>query len=188
VLLESCSASKLPRPHGDNKRASVWACHGWAGIQVTFGIGAAFGQKGATVANVRVCLRLPRDANALHLVRAVTDPVLAAGGADADGRNDMAAALTEACGNAIQHARTTDSYEVALSVEDGLCTAEVIDEGVGFHHDGPPTAPPASASSGRGLYLIAQLADWLEVDSRPGRGTTIRFVKRLTSRASAVHA
>jgi serine/threonine-protein kinase RsbW len=137
---------------------------------------------------MRVRLRLPRDPNALHLVRAVTDPVLAAGGADADGRHDMAAALTEACGNAIRHAHTTDSYEVAVSVEDGLCTAEVIDQGVGFHHDGPPAQPPPNAASGRGLYLIAQLADWLEVDSFPGRGTTIRFVKRLTRPAAALHA
>jgi signal transduction histidine kinase len=50
--------------------------------------------------------------------------------------------LTEASGNAIRHARTVDSYEVAVHVQDGLCTAEVIDQGVGFDVTGQPGAPP----------------------------------------------
>ena len=56
---------------------------------------------------------------------------------------------------------------------------EVVDGGMGFTMSGPPGQPPPNAISGRGLYMIDQLADWLEVDSQPGEGTTVRFAKSL---------
>jgi serine/threonine-protein kinase RsbW len=128
---------------------------------------------------VSLALRLPRDVAGLKLVRAVTDPMLAAFGVTAACRQDIAVALVEACGNAIRHASYTDEYHVTMTVSDGMCAFEVTDSGVGFLVNAPPIATPADAVSGRGLFVIAQLADRFEVDSQPGRGTTIRVTKGL---------
>jgi serine/threonine-protein kinase RsbW len=124
-------------------------------------------------------LRLPRDVSGLALVRGVADRFLAGCGATGDCREDLVAGLVEACGNAIRHARKADEYAVVLTVAGGTCVVEVVDEGTGFAVSGSPSRPAPDAVSGRGLYLIEQLADWLEVDSSPGQGTTVRFAKSL---------
>lgn len=124
-------------------------------------------------------LRLPRDVAGLALVRGLADRFLTGCGATGDCREDVVAGLVEACGNAIRHARKAEEYGVMLTVEGGTCVVEVSDEGVGFAVYGSPGLPAPHALSGRGLYLIEQLADWLEVDSHPGQGTTVRFAKSL---------
>jgi serine/threonine-protein kinase RsbW len=130
-------------------------------------------------APVSIRMRLPRDVTSLRLARAVTDEALAACGAGADSRQDVAIALTEACTNAVRHATAAKGFEVNLHVEDGVCTVEVVDQGNGFVLDDQPVLPPANTIRGRGLYLIAQLADHVEVDTQPGGGTKVRFVKQL---------
>jgi serine/threonine-protein kinase RsbW len=134
-------------------------------------------------ASMTLCL--PRDVAGLQLVRSITDQALAAYGVTAECRQDIAVALGEACGNAIRHARTSDEYQVTVGIADGTCLFEVTDSGPGFVVEGPPTQPPGNAPSGRGLYLIAQFADRFDVDSRPGRGTRVRFAKRLQYTADA---
>lgn len=127
-----------------------------------------------------VSMRLPRDVASLPLVRGVVDRTLSAAGVSEDFRYDITAALTEACGNAIRHAGTAGDYGVALMVTGETCTVEVSDEGVGFTATGTPVQPSPGALAGRGLYLIAQLVDHVEVDAAAGRGTTIRFVKNVS--------
>jgi len=124
-------------------------------------------------------LRLPRDVAGLHLVRAVTDPVLAGCGVTPACRHDIAVALTEACGNAVVHAESVDEYQMSIKVADGLCVVEVSDAGIGFEWDGRPSRPSLTAVSGRGLYIISQYTDHLHVDTLPGRRTTVRFIKKL---------
>jgi serine/threonine-protein kinase RsbW len=129
---------------------------------------------------VTVRLRVPRDVASLALVRGIADQTLRAAGVTADCRYDIASALTEACGNAVRHATTARDYGVTVTVTGKVCTVEVADEGVGFTATGAPVRPSPSAPTGRGLYLIAQLADHVEVDAVPGGGTTVRFVKKLS--------
>jgi len=128
---------------------------------------------------VTVTLRLPCDVASLPLVRGIAEQTLNAVGVAPDSRYDIAAALTEACGNAIRHATARD-YAVMLAVTGEACTVEVSDEGVGFAATGTPAQPSPNALTGRGLYIIGQLADHVEVDATPGRGTRVRFVKKLT--------
>jgi serine/threonine-protein kinase RsbW len=131
-------------------------------------------------ARASITTRLPREVASLRLVRAVADGALAAWGAEVHGRQDVVIALAEACTNVIRHAGPVNGFEVTLTVTTaGVCAVEVTDRGKGFVPNGPPVLPLANTCGGRGLYLIAQLADHVEVDSQPGRGTTVRFVKRL---------
>lgn len=129
---------------------------------------------------VTVTLRLPRDVASLSLVRRVVDQALSTAGVAADGRYDITTALTEACGNAIRHAARARDYGVTVTVTGQRCTVEVSDEGAGFTAAGIPVQPPPGSLAGRGLYLIARLADHVEVEAAPGRGTTIRFVKKVS--------
>lgn len=131
-------------------------------------------------APVTITMRLPREVASLRLVRAVVTEALAAWGAGSDSRQDVAMALTEACTNVIRHATQAKSFDVAVTLTaGGVCTIDVTDQGNGFVLNGQPFLPPATTITGRGLYLIAQLADHVEVDSQPGKGTKVRFVKQL---------
>lgn len=85
----------------------------------------------------------------------------------------------EAVRNALDHAEAS-TIDVRLSTSAGQVVLEVTDDGRGM---------PASArrSPGRGLTIMrhrAQLIDGgLEIDSTPGRGTTVRCCAPLTTEA-----
>lgn len=109
---------------------------------------------------------------ARHLARVLLDGARVTG----DARDDIEIAVSEACGNAVRHARPADRYHLRLHVGGGACMVEVADEGPGFT---PPASPASTgASSGRGLAIIRRLADELEVRRRRP-GTLVRFRKRL---------
>jgi signal transduction histidine kinase len=75
--------------------------------------------------------------------------------------------VSEALTNAVKHARAT-SASVRVAPDDGRLTVEVADNGVGG-------ADPAKGSGLRGLRdRLSALDGRLEVDSRPGQGTTLR--------------
>ena len=105
---------------------------------------------------VRLALRLPReDTGAVTVTRRVLDAALAALGVTNDCRSDIALALTEACANAVAHARSGNNYRVTASTHANLCVVEVADTGIGLDLDLIPAEPPApTAESGRGLHLI----------------------------------
>jgi serine/threonine-protein kinase RsbW len=85
----------------------------------------------------------------------------------------------EALINAVTHAPETPVLVAAWIREDRL-VLEVSDEGPGLdlakvHGD---EVPDLEAEHGRGLFLIHQLMDAVDIDSS-GRGTTIRMELRL---------
>lgn len=75
--------------------------------------------------------------------------------------------VNEALTNVVRHAQASHCT-VALA-QNGALTVAVTDDGVGFHTDG---------RSGVGLRSMrertGELGGWLDVDSAPGRGTSIR--------------
>jgi signal transduction histidine kinase len=75
--------------------------------------------------------------------------------------------VSEALTNAFKHARC-DRVEVGVQVEDGCATVEVRDDGIGG-------TDPARGSGLRGLAdRVSALGGELEIESPPGRGTTVR--------------
>src|SRR5689334_520986 len=77
-------------------------------------------------------LCLPRDAETVHLTRKVLDSSLASLEVPAGVRDDIILALGEACANVIEHADSSDEYEVRVQLTSGLCVVEVVDTGRGF--------------------------------------------------------
>jgi signal transduction histidine kinase len=75
--------------------------------------------------------------------------------------------VAEALTNVAKYARATHA-SVNVTRNDGRVLVEVSDDGVGG-------ADPSSGSGLRGLVdRVSALGGKLEVDSRPGRGTTVR--------------
>jgi serine/threonine-protein kinase RsbW len=97
---------------------------------------------------------------------------------------DLKLAVTEACGNAVQHAQPGDEgmVTVRFMVSDDAIEIGVEDDGPGM--DGAPTAvlPDGELSeSGMGLAIIHALVDRVEIGPGVGgRGTTVRM-RRLRS-------
>jgi serine/threonine-protein kinase RsbW len=127
-------------------------------------------------------LTLPRDARYVGILRRMADSLLR--GLDVPGASvdDVAVALSEACGNVIRHAEGTDEYGLRLSVEAHQCSIEVCDLGPGFDadamaEDAAALDEVAAAEDGRGLQLLQALMDDLEF-VRGEDTTTVRLIKR----------
>ncbi|MDN3357951.1 ATP-binding protein [Actinomadura sp. DC4] len=132
-------------------------------------------------------LCLPRDAETVRVTRNVLDASLAALEVTADIRDDIALALGEACANVIEHADSSDEYEVRVQLTNWLCVVEVVDTGRGFDSaslNQSRAGEPATAEHGRGLQIIDALAENLQITSRPLEGAMIRFEKPLQTSVS----
>jgi serine/threonine-protein kinase RsbW len=129
-------------------------------------------------------LCLPRDAETVQVSRKVLDASLASLAVSADIRDDIILALGEACANVIEHADSSDEYEVRVQLTNTLCVVEVVDTGRGFDFASLHQArdgQQATAEHGRGLQIIDALAENLRITSRPMEGSMISFEKPLRS-------
>ena len=140
-------------------------------------------------------LFLPHEAASVPVSRQVLDGCLATLGVTPDTRADIALALSEACANVIQHARSGDQYEVQVRARDGQCAIEVVNAGTGNGEPAPyrgdddegwagPMAltsdpVPATAEHGRGLKIINAVVDNLQLTGNEREGTTVHFEKTL---------
>lgn len=117
-------------------------------------------------------LVVPADPSSLVGVRRGLGRWLRASGvADAEAY-ELQVACGEACANAIAHAYPPGEahFAVRASRESAEITIEVADYGA--------WRPPRGGSGGRGLALIEQLTDSLEID-RGIAGTTVRIRRRM---------
>ena len=123
-------------------------------------------------------LCLPRDAETAHVAREVLDAALCGLKVAQDARDDVCLTLGEACANVIQHADASDEYEIRARVIGSRCVIEVIDTGRGLDAATLQQAKAdqvATAEHGRGLQIIAALAENLQLTNRPAQGAVLRF-------------
>jgi anti-sigma regulatory factor (Ser/Thr protein kinase) len=133
-----------------------------------------------------VQLTLPAVAENLSLVRLMVGAVAALGGAPPGVTADLKLAVTEACTNSVQHAYPGGidgdlRLTVRVSLEPGLLTVDVTDEGAGFDpsrvslviHEGEPPG------GGLGLPIIRAVTDTLDVYCLEP-GTRLVFSRRFT--------
>lgn len=81
--------------------------------------------------------------------------------------------FAELCANLIYYAPGIVEFHV--QVGDGALILHVVDKGPGFHFF-PRLPRDLFSESGRGLYLIAALADGFTVEPRPGGGSHARVI------------
>ncbi|MVZ99171.1 ATP-binding protein [Actinomadura sp. LD22] len=137
--------------------------------------------------DMEFALALPREAPSIPVVRRVVGDALRGLGVAEDCVADILVAASEACTNAVQHARASGDYRVAGRVGDGTCRLEIEDGG---HGPRPvphvPPEPGVLSESGRGITIMRALVDDLDIDRTPDRGTVVHLRKRLTWRDGAL--
>ena len=128
--------------------------------------------------NITICL--PRDATTVSIARAVTADALRYLGVTSGCIEDIRLALSEACNNVIQHAATSDDYEVRFEVDGDICIVSVRDTGTGADSSAfTGTLPDPDSSHGRGVVIMRALTDRAEFTSGREIGTVVELAKRL---------
>lgn len=100
--------------------------------------------------------------------RAVRELAVANGFADR--ATDLSLALDELIANASEHGSPPITVETWY---DGRIVLAVTDRGPGFDPRLPSRVPETASDGGRGLWIVRQLADHVEIDSS-AKGTTVR--------------
>ncbi|MFD8978392.1 ATP-binding protein [Streptomyces sp. NPDC059564] len=143
-------------------------------------------------------LHLRREAASVPLARRLLLGTMETAGVDPDISFDLSVALTEACANAVEHGGLgegsatsgvpdgTEAYHVTAYLDGDRCRIEVTDSGPGFPPATVSRRRPSLAEHGRGLDLIAELADHVRFRNRPGRGAVVSFDKMLKWRDGAL--
>ncbi|MFE3579608.1 ATP-binding protein [Streptomyces vinaceus] len=151
-------------------------------------------------------LHLRREAASVPLARRLLLGTMETAGVDPDISFDLSVALSEACANAVEHGgpaaeaaaesvpQACAEYRVTAYLDGDRCRIEVTDSGPGFPaatvagRRPLPAGPsePSESEHGRGLWLIAELADHVRLRNRPGRGAVVSFDKILKWREGAL--
>jgi serine phosphatase RsbU (regulator of sigma subunit)/anti-sigma regulatory factor (Ser/Thr protein kinase) len=85
--------------------------------------------------------------------------------------DDCQVIFSELVGNAVRHA--PGALSISLSRDDRGLELHIIDEGPGFGGD-PSLPDDIWSESGRGLFLIKELAEYLTIERLPGFGAYVR--------------
>ena len=129
----------------------------------------------------------------LDFVQVVSDHVARSIGLDEDSQHWVSVAIRESVINAIKHGNRSDAskhvfveFETATPADVPELTIRVRDQGEGF--DPESVANPLDPenllkSSGRGIFLIRNFMDDMQLRRAPEGGMEIRMVKRLSSTA-----
>ncbi len=118
----------------------------------------------------RLFFRLPLVPVRLLRARHRINDYLHQHGVAEDVIDDVVLAVDEAMTNAVRHSGARDNLQVSLWFEDRDLRVLVKDDGHGFPVESfdPERTPELLATGGRGLFLIAQVADELELVTDPG--------------------
>ncbi|WP_326558498.1 ATP-binding protein [Micromonospora sp. NBC_01796] len=127
-----------------------------------------------------MALTLSGDIHAASHARSLTDLLLSRLGVTGQSRADLSLMVSEACTNAVSHARQPGNIEVHISVGHDECVIDVGNSDGSFddaqlHAD----LPDASAEGGRGLPIITALADAVRTVHERSGWVVLRMVKRI---------
>lgn len=125
-------------------------------------------------------LSLPQQSASVTRARNVLNTLLNLTQVSDECRGRLAVLISEACMNAIVHAPDGNSVDITITIDDHICVLEVGNPGTNHNGTAIPTELPDPLTvSGRGLPLIAALADTAAfIPALPGR-VLLRITKRL---------
>jgi serine/threonine-protein kinase RsbW len=133
----------------------------------------------------------------LDFVQVVSDHLCRSIGLDDDARHWVGVSIRECVINAIKHGNRHDQskhvfvdFEITPVDRDPALTIRVRDEGEGFEPEevADPLAPEnLLKSSGRGIFLIRNFMDDVQLHRAPQGGMEVRMVKRAPSNGAAPH-
>ncbi|MFI2712312.1 ATP-binding protein [Micromonospora sp. NPDC018662] len=134
---------------------------------------------------IRVTLSLPREPSSVTRARQVLVTLLGLTDATEDARGHLALLITEATANAVVHGAAHDAVDISIRIDDEVCLLEVGNRG-STPDGGVLTAglPDPLTVGGRGLPLIAALADTVAFVPGPSDQVLIRITKHLIAAAA----
>ncbi|MFC6022845.1 ATP-binding protein [Plantactinospora solaniradicis] len=131
---------------------------------------------------VSMTLSLPRQPSSVTRARHVLSTLLTLTDATEDARGHLAVLITEACANAVMHADLDSAVDITIIIIDNdVCLLEVgnrgsTPDGARLHAD----LPAPLTVGGRGLPLIAALADTATFVAGPPDHVLLRITQHLT--------
>ncbi|MGW4465047.1 ATP-binding protein [Micromonospora sp. NPDC004704] len=129
---------------------------------------------------VTMTLSLPRQPSTVTRARHVLTTLLSLTDAAEDTRGPLAVLITEACANAVMHADPDSAVDITIIIDDHICLLEVGNRG-STPNGGQLDAglPDPLTVGGRGLPLIAALADTAAFVAGPPDQVLLRITKHL---------
>lgn len=129
--------------------------------------------------NLTMTLSLPRHTSTVACSRAVLTMLLSLAGTTAECRDELAVIMTEACTNAVVHSAPDSGVDISVVIEDGHCVLEIGNQGATAGVKITRQLGDPLRIGGRGLPLMATLADTVAfLPSAPGH-VRLRVTKRL---------
>ncbi len=125
----------------------------------------------------RFLLRLPLDVAVLPLMRSRVRSFLTQDGVGGEFVDDVVLCIQEACKNAIRYSHSSRGIVVKLAMDTSSVRIVVRDYGVGMRSGALGVTPAPLAESGRGLHIIREIMDAVEV--RVQGGTELRMRKAM---------
>jgi serine/threonine-protein kinase RsbW len=129
----------------------------------------------------------------LDFVQLVSDHLCRRVGFDEDSMHWISVAIRESVINAIKHGNQSDvakmvhvEFTISTDPDAGGLTVSVRDEGEGFEPEevADPLAPENMLkSSGRGIFLIRNFMDEIELRRPPEGGMEVKMIKKLAKAA-----
>jgi anti-sigma regulatory factor (Ser/Thr protein kinase) len=135
-------------------------------------------REGADIGEPRVPAKLPFELNDLGRLRRLVADAAAGAALEPTRCDDLVLAVDELATNSICHGGGSGTLEIWR--ERGRLVCEVSDSGVIAERVHGRPMPDPNAVSGRGLWLVEQLTDRVEVCSAPGVGSIVRVSMQLT--------
>lgn len=135
---------------------------------------------------VTMTLSLPRQPSSVTRARHVLNTLLSLTDSAEDSRSHLAVLITEACANAVLHADPGSTLDISIVIDDDVCQLEVGNRGTTPNGAKLEAELPAPLTvGGRGLPLIAALADTAGFVVGPPDRVLLRITKHLTERSGS---
>jgi serine/threonine-protein kinase RsbW len=131
---------------------------------------------------LELTVSLPHEGRSVSVARHIIRAAMGNLGVTSSCVHDIEVALSEACTNVLQHAGTSDEYEVRLQVDGDRCVLRVVDVGERpgrLRLEIPVDPPAADVEHGRGLVLMRALVDRVGFAALDEHGTLVSLEKRL---------
>lgn len=120
----------------------------------------------------RLDLKIPCREEFAAIVRAQAEAIARRLNYDEEKVSDIIMAVGEACDNAIEHGVSEKGIDIFYTISKEALTVEVIDYGKGFDPQGKGDEHPDLFSErGRGIFIMKNLVDVVDIKSTPGEGT-----------------
>ena len=132
-------------------------------------------------------LKIPSQTDNLEIIRDFVAKIARKVGFNEDDINKIELAVDEACTNVIKHAYDNNSknpIDITIQIDYQKLTILVTDKGKGFDPSQLKTPDlqeylAEMRVGGLGIYLMKNLMDEVEINSKPGKGNQVRMVKYL---------